>query len=89
MEQMKAQKQSVYVLFMDPPRSGSTEQFLDSLVRMNPNKIVYISCNPVTLERDLSYVVKYGYKVIKAIPVDMFPMTEHVEAVVKLGKQQN
>ncbi len=87
MNQMAKEKQFADVVFMDPPRSGSTEQFLDSLNTMKPNKIVYISCNPVTLERDLAHLVKYGYKTIKAIPVDMFPGTEHVEMVVKIEKQ--
>lgn len=84
MNQMAAEKQTVDTVFLDPPRSGSTEQFLNSMCILNPKKIIYISCDPVTLERDLSYLVKRGYKAIKAIPVDMFPGTEHVEVVVKL-----
>jgi 23S rRNA (uracil1939-C5)-methyltransferase len=66
---------------MDPPRSGSDEKFLNSLCTLKPDRIVYISCNPVTLERDLSYLTKKGYKTVRAIPVDMFPWTEHVECV--------
>ena len=62
-------------------------QFLDALISMNPKKVVYISCNPVTLERDLSYLVKRGYKAKKAVPVDMFPGTVHVETVVLLEKK--
>jgi 23S rRNA (uracil1939-C5)-methyltransferase len=81
MNQMAAEKQSVDVVFMDPPRSGSTEEFMDSMISINPKKVVYISCNPATLERDLSYLLKKGYEVKKAIPVDMFPRTEHVETV--------
>lgn len=81
MNQMAAEKQSVDVVFLDPPRSGSTEQFMDSMISISPKKVVYISCNPATLERDLSYLVKRGYQVKKAIPVDMFPGTEHVETV--------
>lgn len=87
MNKMAHEKQSVDVVFLDPPRSGSTEQFLDSMILMNPKKVVYISCNPVTLERDLSYLVKRGYEVKKAIPVDMFPGTPHCEVVCKLEKQ--
>lgn len=87
MNQMAAEKQKVDAVFMDPPRSGSTEQFLDSMCTMNPKKIIYISCNPETLERDLSYLVKRNYKAIKAIPVDMFPGTEHVETVVLLSRK--
>ena len=82
MYQMAKEKQSADVVFLDPPRSGSTEQFMDALVTMNPKKVVYISCNPVTLERDLSYLTKRGYKAKKAVPVDMFPWTEHVESII-------
>ena len=87
MNQMAAEKQTVDVVFLDPPRSGSTKQFLNSMVLMNPKKVVYISCNPVTLERDLSYLTRRGYKAITAIPVDMFPGTEHVETVVLIEKK--
>ena len=73
---------------MDPPRSGSTEEFIDSLVKMSPDKVVYISCNPVTLERDLCYFEKCGYSAEVAYPVDMFAMTSHVECVVLLTKVQ-
>ena len=82
MNQMAAEKQTVDAVFMDPPRTGSTEQFLNSMCTMNPKKIIYISCNPITLERDLSYLIKRGYKAITAIPVDMFPGTEHVESII-------
>ena len=86
MNQMAKDKQSVDVVFLDPPRSGSTEQFLDAVVSIKPKKVVYISCNPVTLERDLSYIVKKGYEVKTVIPVDMFPGTEHVESVVLMSR---
>lgn len=84
MIQMAQEKQSVDVIFLDPPRSGSTEQFLNALISMNPKKVIYISCNPVTLERDLSYLVGRGYEAKKAVPVDMFPGTEHCEVIVEL-----
>lgn len=87
MNQMAAKKQSVDVVFLDPPRSGSTEEFMNSMILLNPKKVVYISCNPATLERDLAYLVKRGYEVRKAIPVDMFPGTEHVECVVLIWKK--
>lgn len=86
MNQMAAKKQSVDVVFLDPPRSGSTEEFMNSMILLNPKKVVYISCNPATLERDLTYLVKRGYEVKKAIPVDMFPGTEHVEVITLLQK---
>ncbi len=82
MTQMAGLNATADVVFMDPPRSGSTEQFMDALAVLKPTKVVYISCNPVTLERDMQYLAKKGYKANKAIPVDMFPWTEHVETVV-------
>ncbi|WP_312831937.1 23S rRNA (uracil(1939)-C(5))-methyltransferase RlmD [Sedimentibacter saalensis] len=89
MNQMAAKKQSVDVVFLDPPRSGSTEEFMNSMILLNPKKVVYISCNPATLERDLAYLVKRGYEVKKAIPVDMFPGTEHVETCVLLSHKKS
>ena len=75
------------VVFMDPPRSGSDEAFLSSIVRLAPKKVVYISCNPVTQKRDLEYLCgKGGYRAEGAWPVDMFPGTSHVETVVLLSK---
>ena len=72
------------VVFMDPPRAGSDVKFLSSLVKLGPKRVVYVSCNPVTLERDLKYLVKHGYEVKKIQPVEMFPFTEHVETIVSL-----
>ncbi len=86
LSQMAEQGESVDVVFMDPPRSGSTTQFLDALAKIKPGKVVYISCNPVTLERDLEYLTKKGYKAEIAVPVDMFPWTEHVETLVLMSK---
>ena len=87
MSQMAAEKETADVVFMDPPRAGSSEQFLDALALLKPKKVVYISCNPITLERDLGYLVKKGYKTEKAVPVDMFPWTGHVETVVLLTRK--
>ena len=86
MVDMALKGEKVDVVFMDPPRAGSDEKFLTSLVKMGPKKVVYISCNPVTLERDLKFLVKKGYEVKKIQPVDMFPFTEHVETVCELVK---
>lgn len=72
------------VVFMDPPRSGSDEAFLSSLVKLKPKRIVYVSCNPETQARDFKYLLKNGYKVKKIQPVDMFPQTHHVETVAEL-----
>ncbi len=77
----------VDVVFMDPPRSGSTEQFIDSVIRLNPDRVVYVSCGPDTLKRDLEYFKKKGMKVEKIQPVDLFPATVHVETVCLLSKK--
>ena len=83
-----APNQKVDVVFMDPPRSGSTEAFLSSVVALSPKKVVYVSCGPDTLARDLEYLTRHGYKVNQIQPVDMFGFTEHVENVVLLSKNQ-
>lgn len=72
------------VVFMDPPRAGSDRRFLASLVRLSPKRVVYISCNPETQERDLLYLTASGYRVDKIQPVDMFPHTSHVECICLL-----
>lgn len=75
------------VVIMDPPRSGSTEEFMDSIKKMGADKLVYISCNPETLARDLRYMKNLGYRVDgNAVGVDMFAETYHVETVVLLSK---
>ena len=88
MTNMAADGKSADVVFMDPPRAGSDEAFLSSVVTLNPKRIVYVSCNPETQERDLKYLIKNGYKVKKIQPVDMFPHTNHVETVVLLSQRK-
>ncbi len=84
---MAEKGQKTDVVFMDPPRAGSDEKFMSSVVKLAPKKVVYVSCNPVTLERDLKYMTKHGYQVEKIQPMEMFPMTEHVETVVQLVRK--
>lgn len=86
MEAMAAKNTSADVVFMDPPRAGSDETFLSSVVKMGPKKVVYVSCNPETLARDLKFMVKKGYQVKKIQPVEMFAFTGHVECVVLLSR---
>lgn len=88
MTQMAEEGSHADVVFMDPPRSGSSEAFMDSVAVLNPKCIVYVSCNPQTLARDLKYLAKKGYHTKQATPVDMFPWTkaEHVETVCLLEK---
>lgn len=75
------------VVIMDPPRSGSTEEFLNSVAKLKPKTVVYISCNPETQIRDVKFMEKKGYKAIECRPFDMFPFTEHVETVTLLSKK--
>ena len=76
----------VDVVFMDPPRAGSDEAFLSSVVTLAPKRVVYVSCNPETLARDLLYLTKHGYRAQECQPVDMFPWTKHIECVVALHR---
>lgn len=87
MERMAVDGQTADVVFMDPPRSGSSEAFMDSIAILRPEKVVYISCGPESLARDLEYFKTIGYKAKTATPVDMFPFTEHVETVCLLSKK--
>ena len=87
MTKMADKGESADVVLMDPPRAGSDEAFLSSVVTLNPKKVVYVSCNPETQARDLKYLTQHGYKVRKIQPVDMFPHTNHVETVALLSKK--
>ena len=89
MEGMAAEGEKVDVVLMDPPRAGSDRKFLHSLLTLSPDKIVYVSCNPETLARDLAYLTKRDYQVKKIQPVDMFPVTDSIETVVLLGNRRN
>ena len=82
MIKMAENGQKADVVFMDPPRSGSTEVFIDSVALMAPKKVVYISCHPETLERDIRYFKKKGYQPEGCYPFDLFPWTGHVETVI-------
>ena len=84
--QMAREGAQADVVFMDPPRSGSDEAFLSSVIRLSPERIVYISCNPQTLARDLGYLTRRGYRAVTAVPVDMFPATNSIETVCLLSK---
>ena len=87
MEYMASKNEKFDAVIMDPPRSGSDEVFLSSLLRLEPEKIIYISCNPETQKRDLDFLTKQGYLVKKIQPVDMFPQTDHVECIALLQRE--
>ena len=74
------------VIFMDPPREGSTPQFIESVARMAPKRVVYVSCNPETMARDLALLTAKGYRAEGFTPVDLFPQTAHCETVCLLSK---
>ncbi|XBX05745.1 23S rRNA (uracil(1939)-C(5))-methyltransferase RlmD [Enterocloster clostridioformis] len=84
---MAEQGEKADVVIMDPPRSGSTEEFMDAVGKLGAGKVVYVSCNPETLARDVRYMKKLGYRAVEAWPVDMFPGTVHVETVALLVRK--
>lgn len=86
MVEMAQKGEQADVVIMDPPRTGSDEAFLSSVVRLAPKRVVYVSCGPESLARDLKYLTKHGYRMKECTPVDMFPFTRHVETVVLLSK---
>ncbi len=85
-KQHQGQQAHADVIVVDPPRKGCDETLLKTMVRMKPNRIVYVSCDSATLARDLKYLCGEGYELKKVRPADMFPMTVHVETVVLLSK---
>jgi len=80
--------EKIDVVFVDPPRKGCDEKFLNSLMKLSPERVVYISCNPSTLARDLN-VLKEKYNIVEIQPVDMFPHTFHIETIALLQLQKN
>ena len=87
MVEMAKNGQQVDVVFMDPPRAGSDHTFMDSVAKLGPKRVVYISCNPETLARDLKYFKKKGYEAQKIQPVDMFCWCDHLETVCLLSNR--
>lgn len=84
---LAAKNEKIDVVIMDPPRTGSDEAFLSSIVKLSPKKVVYVSCGPDTLSRDVKYLTKHGYKMQSCQPVDLFPFTAHVETVVLMSRK--
>ena len=87
MREFAASGQGIDVLFLDPPRSGASKEFLRSTLACSPARIVYISCNPATLERDAASLCEGGYRIGTVQPVDMFPHTDYIECVVAFSKE--
>ena len=89
MVNMAADGERADVVLMDPPRSGSTEEFIGSVAEMAPERVVYVSCNPETLARDLKIFGEKGYRAVEAWPVDLFPWTGCVETVCLLSNRKS
>lgn len=85
MRRLASDGQKVDVLFMDPPRAGSAPKFIQAVGALAPQRVVYISCNPVTQVRDVQQLQRQGYALERIRPVDMFPHTNHVECVALLS----
>ena len=88
-EKEQGEKAHADVIVVDPPRKGCDETLLDTIVKMEPEKVVYVSCDSATLARDLKVLCGAGYELEKVRPVDMFPMTVHVETVCLLGREKS
>ena len=80
--------EKIDVIFLDPPRKGLDTSLIESVLKLKPRKVVYISCNPSTLARDLSFL-KELYNITEVQPVDMFPHTYHVETVACLELKED
>lgn len=89
MQELAEQGVRPEVVLLDPPRAGCEEKLLASIAQVQPQRIVYVSCNPASLARDLAYLEQNGYQAVIAQPVDMFPMTHHVETVVLMTRVEN
>ncbi|MCI5124961.1 MAG: class I SAM-dependent RNA methyltransferase, partial [Candidatus Electrothrix sp. AR5] len=85
LKQLVEQGKKVDCILLDPPRSGVGKDII-LLSRLEPEKIIYVSCDPATLARDLNLLCTHGYNITRVIPVDMFPQTSHIESVVLLER---
>lgn len=86
-QDLNSEENALDVLLMDPPRAGASESFLRATCALSPRRIVYISCNPKTQQRDTFFLVKHGYRIKSIQPVDMFPHTSHIETVAVLSRK--
>lgn len=79
--------EEIHLIIVDPPRRGCSSKVLKGIIKIKPKKIIYVSCNPATLARDLKYLTKDDdYKLKKVLPIDMFPQTSHIECIASLER---
>ena len=76
------------VVIVDPPRKGCNQKLLSAIADVKPHRLIYVSCNPSTLARDLRYLHEQGYNALKVQPIDMFPHTAHVECIVQIKRAE-
>ena len=88
MPELAAKGQKADVVVLDPPRAGCDRSVLEAAVTMRPDRIVYVSCNPASLARDAAILAELGYAVREVQPVDLFPMTHHVEVVALIERKK-
>ena len=87
-KELNSKNRKFNITILDPPRKGSTEKTLENILKLTSDKIIYVSCNPATLARDLKYFVSHSdYRVSRMVACDLFPWTEHVETVCLLSKK--
>ena len=86
--ELTAQIRSADIAILDPPRAGCREELLDAIAFAKIPNIIYVSCDPATLARDIRFLGEKGYELIEATPYDLFPSTNHVETVVRLDKKK-
>jgi 23S rRNA (uracil-5-)-methyltransferase RumA len=89
MKTLASQNQHIDTVIMDPPRAGSTKEFIDAVGKLKPKQVIYVSCDPTTQVRDLQLFKKVGYFTKDAYLYDMFPHTEHVESIVLMSRTKN
>ena len=78
--------EKVEIIIIDPPRKGCSREVLKNVIRIDPEQILYVSCDMATMARDIKYITQNGYKLKFAQPVDMFPQTRHIECLIHLTR---
>jgi len=88
LKKLLARKMRADVVVLDPPRAGATLKTLERVLAFVPKKIIYVSCNPSTLARDLKFFHLFGFRLDRLQPVDMFPYTYHIECVAEMVREE-